>query len=595
MSVVKAAQGGDYPHLTSYALQDPLWQHLLPQVGPRDLGSLACTCKAAEQLVARAALEKWQEAANACLPPQHPHCGNNEVPETVCCSRCEHGCLVVCFEDGTMRYLTDQPGHVMDFQWQWCSDGENVVTLSRSRFSENMVVEVFTVHPGPQTHLLAPICEAGGWMANAGPDHLEMQLSARADYFTVVLDFTSEDLCFMTKVFATSGECLLDPEANMVDPEQDLCNMKTRPLWHPEQPIIAFFSMEKALCLLDVRTGVTRELEIPAMRSKMRAINDKQLAALCWSPDGSLLSMLGGGLSVFSDQLLVPLSTLSLPHLSAKDLANVARTCKKGSQLVTLATVDQWRDLAQKLPLRHPLLRVLQSAQVPELQDALSTFGKSMANLRSGKLAQLTPVPWTVPRAIDAPKFAPNGCDFATWTHLIVRAVDLRLMYGTALRIDLAEASITPGSDDSPLDINLSADAKFCSFRILDGEAVTWVFSTETGELVLETDDLYDGTKPFWHPEQPQFVQFMDASLTLYDLDTGESRILVTVPMMPEDTEYQADMNRVCCWSPCGKLVAYSYFNDTPEEGLTVAVARADGSGVLHAFHNLSSNFFGSA
>lgn len=53
--------------------------------------------------------------------------------------------------------------------------------------------------------------------------------------------------------------------------------------------------------------------------------------------------------------------------------------------------------------------------QVPELQDALSTFGKSMANLRGGKLAQLTPVPWTVPRAIDAPKFAPNGCDFATW------------------------------------------------------------------------------------------------------------------------------------------------------------------------------------
>lgn len=193
--------------------------------------------------------------------------------------------------DGTMRYLTDQPGHVMDFQWQWCSDGENVVTLSRSRFSANVVVEVFTVHPGPQTHLLAPICEAGGWMANAGPDHLEMQLSARADYFTVVLDFTSEDLCFMTKVFATSGECLLDPEANMVDPEQDLCNMKTRPLWHPEQPIIAFFSMEKALCLLDVRTGVTRELEIPAMRSKMRAINEEQLAALCWSPDGSLLSM----------------------------------------------------------------------------------------------------------------------------------------------------------------------------------------------------------------------------------------------------------------------------------------------------------------
>lgn len=78
-SLCPGLQGGDHPHLTSYALQDPLWQHLLPQVGPRDLGSLACTCKAAEQLVARAALEKWEEAANACLPPQHPHCGNNEV------------------------------------------------------------------------------------------------------------------------------------------------------------------------------------------------------------------------------------------------------------------------------------------------------------------------------------------------------------------------------------------------------------------------------------------------------------------------------------------------------------------------------------
>lgn len=195
--------------------------------------------------------------------------------------------------------------------------------------------------------------------------------------------------------------------------------------------------------------------------------------------------------------------------------------------------------------------------------------------------------------SVDGWKLVFVACPAHEQTHLIVRAVDLRLMYGTALRVDLAEASITPGSDDSPVDINLSADAKFCAFRILDGEAVTWVFSTETGELVLETDDLYDGTKPFWHPEQPQFVQFMDASLTLYDLDTGESRILVTVPMMPEDTEYQADMNRVCCWSPCGKLVAYSYFSDTPEEGLTVAVARADGSGVLHAFHNLSNNFFG--
>ena len=56
-------------------------------------------------------------------------------------------------------------------------------------------------------------------------------------------------------------------------------------------------------------------------------------------------------------------------------------------------------------------MKLRMCCQVSSIQAALAVFGVSQANLRRGKVSTDPDV--KILRALETPKFAPNGCDFA--------------------------------------------------------------------------------------------------------------------------------------------------------------------------------------
>ena len=61
------------------SLQQALAWSMLPNLDPRDLGRLACTCKAGRDLVMQASPELWQDIAAQVLPGRHPMRQSSEV------------------------------------------------------------------------------------------------------------------------------------------------------------------------------------------------------------------------------------------------------------------------------------------------------------------------------------------------------------------------------------------------------------------------------------------------------------------------------------------------------------------------------------
>ncbi|KAK9812509.1 hypothetical protein WJX73_004967 [Symbiochloris irregularis] len=80
---------------------------------------------------------------------------------------------------------------------------------------------------------------------------------------------------------------------------------------------------------------------------------------------------------------------------------------RAGRYLVREASLDQWREIAKlALPLGHPAHT---SAQVSDIQVAIHAFYSSQSHLKRGKISCRL----EISGALDTPKFAPNGCNFA--------------------------------------------------------------------------------------------------------------------------------------------------------------------------------------
>ena len=73
------SQRGATSGLFTDALQQPLATCMLPVLGAKDLGRLACVCRAGRELVSQAFHSLWREVAAEVLPPRHPVRNSVEV------------------------------------------------------------------------------------------------------------------------------------------------------------------------------------------------------------------------------------------------------------------------------------------------------------------------------------------------------------------------------------------------------------------------------------------------------------------------------------------------------------------------------------
>ncbi|KAK9787730.1 hypothetical protein WJX73_009059, partial [Symbiochloris irregularis] len=99
-----------------------------------------------------------------------------------------------------------------------------------------------------------------------------------------------------------------------------------------------------------------------------------------------------------------------LPKLDREDLGRISCTSKEFRHLAELAGPDAWQAAArQLLPASHPAQK---STQVPFIRAAWSSYKASQKAFHKGRMRQYK-YTTAVPQALELPKWAPNGRDFA--------------------------------------------------------------------------------------------------------------------------------------------------------------------------------------
>ncbi|KAK9812571.1 hypothetical protein WJX73_009853 [Symbiochloris irregularis] len=202
-----------------FALHHVLTLHVLPRLPAKELGRLACTCKAARDLVLQLNLSEWQRIARDILPPRHPvlHTKCHQVdeiraalaafgPSEACLRKgqftCQKRlddvlgepqfspdghvlaalvhhegadnppsslerivedeqadcCLTAIFEDGTQKLLlwTVVSGE-RHTDWRWSRDGRTLVMASVPMLSQKLSLQTVRVETGKSNSRIIPL------------------------------------------------------------------------------------------------------------------------------------------------------------------------------------------------------------------------------------------------------------------------------------------------------------------------------------------------------------------------------------------------------------------------------------------------------
>lgn len=169
-----------------------------------------------------------------------------------------------------------EDGHEL-VDWQWARDGQSIVFAQMP--GDGCDVHVETVRLCPQTKPVVSINLPG--QGNAQRDLELVRLSAHAEYVASRASYPK----LHTFIHSASGAfvLLLPSAAEQHFNKEDLLK---QPIWHPDKPIIEYFSGGQVL-MHDVESKEARyALEVPVLPQHVEV---RQVQA--WSPDGSLLCL----------------------------------------------------------------------------------------------------------------------------------------------------------------------------------------------------------------------------------------------------------------------------------------------------------------
>lgn len=140
--------------------------------------------------------------------------------------------------------------------------------------------------------------------------------------------------------------------------------------------------------------------------------------------------------------------------------------------------------------------------------------------------------------------------------------------------------------------MDFSATGEYIGLHMLSSEKQTLVISA-SGALITKVASSQNGKEGLrcehaWHPELSKIAYASSRQIIVHDVQTGERGQVVCIDDMLASPPQEVLDAIVECWSPCGHLLCISLFHGYHHPGQkqqTIAVARADGSGIVFNIH----------